>query len=232
MYSFTQIPISTLVVFDTRLGIPNGQAAWHRAQLHVESFNVALSNSDGGNMTMYLDFANYTWMNVNSNFTPSQHAQLSSDANVAWWRDNSSADIVVLESYAEGTVCGVAPLMPSASEAFAVAAANLPCDYTFAHEVGHLLSGDHNPENENPLNPKQYAHDFYRVYPGGIDEPDYVTLMTTKSSTNCPGNLCERLHQFANPNQLDWLGYQMGTFANHDNLRAMREEAARLAAFR
>ena len=113
-----------------------------------------------------------------------------------------------------------------------MAADNLPCDFTFEHEVAHLLSADHEVATQHPSNTKAYAHDFYRIYPGGIDEPDYVTLMTTKSAENCSGNLCERKHLFSNPNQLDWLGYQMGTYTANDNVRAMGEEAARLAAFR
>lgn len=227
--------INTLVVFDQRLGL-SSSARLVKAELAVDSTNMAFEQSgltQSGAVRLTLN-KNTLAMNVISTNVPQQRQELMANSTVAAARNAGQSDIVMLISYGSGAVCGVAAasLQPTAAEAYAVAADNLPCDYTFEHEAAHLLSAGHDAgQPPAPSGQKSYAYAFTRFYPGDIEDSDYITLMTYKSEANCPGNLCERKHQFSNPDVFDQYGYRMGS-STKNNARAMTEEAARVAAFR
>lgn len=162
-------------------------------------------------------------------------------------RDGLGADIVVLVSRSSGPVCGVAAsLMPSADQAFATINGASQCDdRLFAHEVGHLFSAEHDPETANnpgfpTTSTKPYARGFKRNLPGKNAPLSYATIMTYNGSTSCivgydfggpRYGLCQPARFFSNPQVLDEFGFATGT-PLQDNVRAIREEAARVASFR
>jgi len=224
----TSVEIKVLVVFDRRV-LNDAAAAGQRAALLVEQTNVALAAS--GLAHVRLSAAHYL-TDVVATGVQDQHQELLMNSGVRRYRTAVRADIVMLVSHAttSTSVCGVAPLLGPGSRAYGVVADNLPCDFTFEHEVAHLFSADHDVAAEDPLSTKDHAHGFYRQYPLSGD-PGYIDIMVYKSTTNCPNNWCTREHWFSNPRIVDSLGYPTGTVSTHDNARAIDEEAVRVSQY-
>lgn len=156
-------------------------------------------------------------------------------------RNDVNADIVVLLSKTSGAVCGIAEaLLPTAAQAFAVVNGQSGCDdRLFAHEVGHLFSADHDDVTYNPTNTKPYARGYFVNLPGEAAALSYATIMTYNTSDRCivGYNLrnpiygyCQPARVFSNPDITNE-SVPAGD-ALHNNARAIREEAARVAAFR
>lgn len=136
-------------------------------------------------------------------------------------RNEKKADVVMLVvDDAQG--CGLATRVAAeAEEAFAVVhhecAANT---FTLAHELGHLLGARHDRMIDMSTTPFAFGHGF-------IDPMKrWRTMMSYKAS--CDG--CPRLPIWSSP-----LAKVVQTPAGderHDNARVIREQAARVAAFR
>ncbi len=135
-------------------------------------------------------------------------------------RNEIAADISMLIAKPTSG-CGVAPMRVSESNAYA--AVSLSCmtgNYTFAHEIGHLVGTSHDKDvSPNPF--FDYGHGYYSVSGG------WRTVM----SYGATGCACPRINFWSNPNKT-YNGRVMGTAAVANNARLLNERAAIVAAFR
>lgn len=134
------------------------------------------------------------------------------------WRDQYGADIVVLLT-ATGQYCGIAYWIevPS-SDAFAISRNDCSVgNYTFAHEIGHLIGGRH--DNDPASSPRAYAH-------GYVYSPAYwrTVMAVVQSGIN-------RIPYWSNPNKT-YGGVAMGTSNWNDNARVWENRAATVAGFK
>ena len=135
-------------------------------------------------------------------------------------RDKHRADVALLIVH-DLNGCGLAAGVAAPAErAFAVvhhgcAAAT----YSLAHEIGHIIGARHDPGLDNNTDPFAYGHGF-------VNGNKWRTVMGYEHS--CDG--CPRLPIWSNPDVLI-KGEKAGNeFSN--NARVLREQAARVAAFR
>lgn len=137
-------------------------------------------------------------------------------------RNSVTADVGVL-IINNSSSCGLASGIGStASTAFA--AVHWSCAtgyYSFAHEIGHLLSARHDPAADPTTTPYAYGHGYQKT-----TSPKWRTIM----AYDCTGG-CTRLNYWSNPNKL-YGGAAMGTTATHHNQRVLQNTKATVAAFR
>ena len=139
-------------------------------------------------------------------------------------RNKYSADVCVLLTYESG-VCGVATgIGVTAANAFCVVSTYSTCatsNYSFGHEIGHLLGCRHDPYVDNSTTPFAYGHGY--VHPSN-------TWRTIMAYVNACGS-CPRLQYWSNPN-VTYGGAPMGTVATHNNTRVWNEQSNTVMAFR
>ncbi len=134
-------------------------------------------------------------------------------------RDQYGADIVVLlVDENDGNVGGIAYLNANGSTAFAVVEWDLAIgNYSFAHEIGHNVGCDHNPEDRsNPFYP--YGHGY--IY----TPANWRTVMAVGGPTI-------RIPYWSNPDKT-YGGVLMGTTQTHDNVRVWENRASTVAGFK
>ena len=139
-------------------------------------------------------------------------------------RNKYSADVCVL-LINDTTYCGLAPGIGVAeNKAFCVVSTCGTCattNYSFGHEIGHLLGCDHDPLNESGNTPFAYGHGY--VNPSKT----WRTIMAYPVS----GISCQRLLYWSNPN-VTKDGVPMGTAATHNNARVWNERSSTVMTFR
>lgn len=137
-------------------------------------------------------------------------------------RNSSGADVAVLIAN-DATYCGLATgIGSSASTAFVDVYWGCATGYySFAHEIGHLLSARHDPANDPTNTPYAYGHGYQ--YTGS---PSWRTIMAYDCSPSCT-----RLNYWSNPNNL-YNGHPMGTTATNDNARVLNATRTTVAAFK
>jgi hypothetical protein len=153
---------------------------------------------------------------------------LTSDAGIAAARDVARADMVAL-IVQSGQACGIGWVMRSpaswfASNAFQVTA--LSCavgNLSYAHEHGHNMGMEHNPENGASSAQASYPWSFGH-YVNGV----FRTVMSYVNP--CP-NGCNRVARFSNPN-LTYAGQPTGIANQRDNHRTGDLTAPIVANFR
>ena len=135
-------------------------------------------------------------------------------------RDKHRADVALLIVH-DLNGCGLAAGVAAPAErAFAVvhhgcAAAT----YSLAHEIGHIVGARHDPDLDRSADPFAYGHGF-------VNGKKWRTMMGYEQS--CDG--CPRLPVWSNPDVLIQ-GEKAGNELSN-NARVLREQAARVAAFR
>jgi hypothetical protein len=221
------VEIDVLIVFSpgtvTQLG---GQPqALTFAQSAVDSANLAFTNSQ---MLARFRLAGTRFTaRADSGSSDGDLNWLAADAEVATWRNQTSADLVGMVSEFSDA-CGLGYLMGSppsvgfASLAFQVSARSCAVgNLSYAHEHGHNMGFHHNPEDGfgAPSFPYAYGH-----YVSG----QFRTVMSYASP--CSGG-CTRRPYFSNPDVL-FTGIATGVADQRDNARAGNQTAAIAAAFR
>ena len=135
-------------------------------------------------------------------------------------RNKYSADICVLLTY-DDDLCGIANgIGVTGTDAFCIVSTNSTCatsNYSFGHEIGHLLGCRHDPSADSGTTPFAYGHGY--VNPSET----WKTIMAYGSS--------HRLQYWSNPN-VTYGGESMGTVSTNDNARVWNGRASTVMAFR
>ncbi len=128
-------------------------------------------------------------------------------------RDTYFADFIVL-IIDNSTYCGEASrILANESTALCMVSSRYNCltsNYSFAHELGHLMGCRHNPETDPTNYPFSYGHGFC------CSNNNWRTIMSY--NTSC----YNRINYWSNPNII-YSGVQMGTVQTHNNVRELNE---------
>lgn len=152
---------------------------------------------------------------------------LAADAAIAAARDVSRADLVSL-LVESGQACGVGFVMQAPGPSFAGSAFQvtaLSCavgNLSWAHEHGHNMGMEHNPENGSLPSSASYLWSFGH-YVNGV----FRTVMSYDSCANG----CPRVARFSNPD-LTYAGQPTGITDQRDNSRTGDLTAPIAANFR
>lgn len=151
---------------------------------------------------------------------------LRTDPEVAAWRNETGADMVGMiaefsNSCGQGYLMGNPPGPGFAPNAFQVTARTCAIgNLTYAHEHGHNMGFQHNPENgSGPAYPYAFGH-----WVNG-------NFRTVMSYANPCTSGCTRRPYFSNPN-VSFNGAPTGIADERDNARAGDNTAPIVAAFR
>ena len=156
---------------------------------------------------------------------------VTADPGVAALRNTYSADMVSLIVENGGAYCGIAWVQRNPGSGFAgyaFQATDRGClpNSTFAHEHGHNMGMEHNPENSSVgSNPSAAAYDFSF---GHWISGSFATIMTYSSI--CPV-YCPRILNFSNPDVL-YNGLPTGILNQRDNAQTGDLTAPIIANFR
>ncbi|RYB94465.1 hypothetical protein EUA93_08985 [Nocardioides oleivorans] len=152
---------------------------------------------------------------------------------VAGFREEVHADLVSmwLSNYPAGTSCGLGYIGSGAGSAdYAFTALYGPScstgNMTFAHELGHNLSADHDSgaSSAPSARSKPYARGYVDLTAGTY------SVMAYPTACQAAGVSCTRAAAFSGPNVL-WNGRPQGTAAI-DNTRAINEQIGLAANYR
>ncbi|WP_235568622.1 M12 family metallo-peptidase [Lysobacter sp. Root983] len=140
-------------------------------------------------------------------------------------RDANAADVNVLV-IDDDSNCGRASSIGSnAASAFATVYWDCATGYySFAHEIGHLLSARHDPTNDPSSTPYAYGHGYQYA-------PATGTRWRTIMAYQCSGTACTRLNYWSNPD-VSYNGVPMGNTNLSHNQRVLVQTKAAMAAFR
>lgn len=146
-------------------------------------------------------------------------------------RDGSGSDFVILIIDSPGTDCGLAQaIYAQENEAFAVVEESCMLgNHSFAHEIGHLQGGRHDPFMDNNTSPFAYGHGFTHADPNPPDS--WRTIMAYNNACAAQGVFCTRIQFWSNPNVF-FRGDAMGTAQTEDNHRVLNETEYDMADFR
>lgn len=197
------------------------------AQNAVDITNVAYGNSQVV-PRMYLVHTAEATRNDSGNMG-ADLSWVASDAGVAMLRNTHAADMVSL-LVNSGGACGIGfvqrnPGPGFASSAFQVTA--LSCavgNLSFAHELGHNMGCEHNPENSDAW---PAGGSFLWSY-GDWHSGSYRTVMSY--SNPCSGG-CTRHPYFSNSN-VSFLGLPTGVLDLRENYRTINSTAEYVSNFR
>ena len=145
-------------------------------------------------------------------------------------RDTYGADIVVM-IMEDSRSCGRAGIATGVDRAFAVVRQScMTTNYSFGHEIAHLLGAHHDRGTLGRCDTHQTAYNY------GYRDPNAqfrtITAYSCKANQcdNNPGTTCGRVGRFSNPN-LTYGGSPTGT-ALSNNARVLNENAAAFAAYK
>ena len=197
-------------------------------ELAVAESNQGYANSNVG---INLELANYRTVEYTSagdgHFTDEERFADPGDGymdDIHASRDANAADVSMLIINDAGN-CGLAHSIGSTA-ATAFATVHYDCAtgyYSFAHEIGHLLSARHDPAADPNTTPYAYGHG-YRYEPATGNK--WRTIMAYNCSAGCP-----RLNYWSNPD-VTYNGVAMGTADKNHNQRVLVQTKAAVAAFR
>jgi hypothetical protein len=198
------------------------------AQAAVDAMNLSFTNSgvDAEGVLVRTQLADY-------NDTGNSSADLTwvrNDPQVAALRNTVGADMVSLIANNIGNSCGRGYLMTNpgpgfAGSAFQVTARNCAVgNLSFAHEFGHNLGLDHNPENgTTPPADASFPWSFGHWHNGS-----YRTVLSYSSPC---GNGCTRRPYFSNPD-VSFNGLPTGVADERDNARSLEQTVPIAVDFR
>ncbi len=197
------------------------------AQSAVDAMNASLINS--GVPTM-INLAHTVLVNYNDSGDSSTDLQfVRNSAEVAALRDIHRADMVSLIVNSTDA-CGRGYVMRNPGPGFAGLAFQVTArgcavgNLSFAHEFGHNMGLEHNPENSSAFpNGGSYPWSFGHWHDG-----EYRTVMSY--SSNC-SNGCSRRQYFSNPDVM-FNGLPTGVADERDNARSLEQTRLIVAQFR
>lgn len=218
--------MSVLVVFSPgSLAQLGGQAqAIAFAQSAVDSSNQAFANSQ---MNARFELAGVRFTaRADSGSSSTDLSWLRNDAEVGAWRNETGADMVGMiaefsNACGQGYLMGNPPGPGFAPNAFQVTARNCAIgNLSYAHEHGHNMGFQHNPENgSGPAFPYAFGH-----WVNG-------NFRTVMSYSNPCTSGCTRRPYFSNPS-VSFNGAPTGIADQRDNARAGNATSKIVAAFR
>jgi hypothetical protein len=218
--------IDVLVVYTTATkNFLGGDAqAQALAQQAVDSANTAYLNSKIRQRLRLVNAQEYLY--TESGTPGTDLSNLRNSAAVQALRDTHKADLVAMIGEVSG-VCGIGYLMGSnttsgsPTNGFTVTARSCAVgNLSFAHELGHNMGSQHNPENgSGPTYPFGFGH-----YVNGV----YRTVMSYVDP--CPGG-CTRRPYFSNP-EVVFSGFPTGLDNARDNARSINLTADAIANYR
>ncbi|HMS10908.1 MAG TPA: M12 family metallo-peptidase, partial [Pyrinomonadaceae bacterium] len=217
--------IDVLVVYTTATKNFLGGDAQAQAlsQNAIDATNTAYINSRVRQRVRMVEAKEWVYTEATSAST--DLSNLRNDAGIQALRNSTNADLVAMIGEVAG-VCGIGYLMGSnpagnANAGFTVtdrscAVGNL----SFAHELGHNMGSQHNPENGSGAT---YAFG-YGHYVNGV-------FRTVMSYSNPCANGCTRRPYFSNPS-IAYQGFPTGLDNTRDNVRAINNTADAIANYR
>lgn len=190
------------------------------SQQAIDATNVAYTNSWVRQRVRMVHATEYLYTETASASTDLSNVR--TDANVQALRETHKADLVAMIGEIAGA-CGVAYLMGGGSPSFGYSVTARSCavgNLTFAHEVGHNMGSQHNPENGSGA-----------TYPYGYGHYQNQVFRTVMSYVDpCP-NGCTRRAYFSNP-MVAYNGFATGIENARDNVRSLNNTADIIANYR
>jgi len=216
--------IDVLIVYSTAVkNIVGGDAqAQALAQAAIDSANTAYINSKVRQRLRLVHSEEFVYTETTSAST--DLGNLRNNAGIGILRDTHKADLVSLISQSVG-VCGIGYLLNTMSgsptNGFTVTVRSCAVgNLSFAHELGHNMGSQHNPENgSGAVFPYSYGH-----YVSGV-------FRTVTSYTDPCTDGCTRVAHFSNP-VVNYLGYPTGIDDHRDNVRSLEQTADVVARYR
>lgn len=217
--------IDVLVVYTTATkNVLGGDAqAQTLSQNAIDATNTAYINSRVRQRVRMVDAKEWVYTETTSAST--DLSNLRNDATIQGLRNSANADLVAMIGEIAGA-CGVGYLMGSnpagnPNNGYTVTARSCAVgNLSFAHELGHNMGSQHNPENGSGATlPYGYGH-----YVNGV-------FRTVMSYSNPCTNGCTRRAYFSNPGIL-YQGFPTGLDNTRDNVRAMNNTADAIANYR
>ncbi|MBK9530081.1 MAG: hypothetical protein IPO41_17630 [Acidobacteria bacterium] len=216
--------IDVLVVYTAavRTSLGGDAQAQAVAQQAIDATNTSYINSRM-RLRVRLVGAELTALNETGSFS-TELGNLRSDAATANLRNDKNADMVAMLTNSTAS-CGIGYLMGgqggNPNNAFTVTARTCAVgNLSFAHELGHNMGSQHNPENgSGPTYPYGFGH-----YVNG----SYRTVMSYADPCT---NGCTRVAYFSNPNVI-FNGVPTGIINARDNARSIDNTADWIAGYR
>ncbi|MEQ1644598.1 MAG: M12 family metallo-peptidase [Pyrinomonadaceae bacterium] len=216
--------IDVLVVYTAavRTSLGGDAQAQAVAQQAIDATNTSYINSRM-RLRVRLVEAQLTALNETGSFS-TELGNLRSDPATAILRNDKNADMVAMLTNSTAS-CGIGYLMGgqggNPNNAFTVTARTCAVgNLSFAHELGHNMGSQHNPENgSGPTYPYGFGH-----YVNG----SYRTVMSYVDPCT---NGCTRVAYFSNPNVI-FNGVPTGIINARDNARSIDNTADWIAGYR
>ena len=216
--------IDVLIVYTTATKNFLGGAAQAEAfaQQAIAATNTAYINSRVRQRVRMVHAAEYTFTETGN--SSSDLSTLRLNANIQALRNTHNADLVAMIGEVTD-VCGIGYLVgdEGGSEwGYSITARNCAVsNITLAHEMGHNMGSQHNPENagSSPQHPFSYGH-----YVNG----SFRTVMSYVNQ--CPSG-CARRPYFSNPSVV-FNGAPTGIHGQRDNVRSLNLTADAMANYR
>ncbi len=192
------------------------------AQQAIDSTNTTYLNSRVRQRLRLVHAQEYEFTETGN--SSSDLGTLRANATVQGWRNERSADLVAMIGEVSD-VCGIAYLIGGATQggsAYSITARSCAVgNLTFAHELGHNMGSNHNPENSGstPAFPFSYGHWINGQF------------RTVMSYTNQCTSGCVRRPYWSSPSVF-YTGIATGLEGTRDNVRSLNITGENVANYR